>query len=181
MRHHLVALAQLGHAGAGRCDRPGRLRPEGHRSRAADLPAADPDKLIPVADAGGDDVDQDLACGRRHRLVHLEDLDRFAECCDPGRSHPVRRTLLASVMRRGPLWRLARGVRREQVTDDLPVRPFLRPKRLPLELGGGRLWNRLQKRLARPVEHEWSSKIDPLLHREGVAAEARADASSRAQ
>src|SRR5919198_479755 len=56
MCHHLVALAQLGHAGAGRCDRPGRLRPERHRSRAADLPAADPDKLVPVADAGGDDV-----------------------------------------------------------------------------------------------------------------------------
>jgi hypothetical protein len=26
------------------------------------------------------------------------------------------------VMRRGPLWHLARGVRREQVTDDLPGR-----------------------------------------------------------
>ena len=61
MCHHLVALTQLGHAGAGRKHRPGRLRPERHRSRAADLPAADPDKLVPVADAGGDDVDQDLA------------------------------------------------------------------------------------------------------------------------
>jgi hypothetical protein len=109
MCHHLVALARLGHAGAGRCDRPGRLRPERHRSRAADLPAADPDKLVPVADAGGDDVDEDLACGRRRQLVHLEDLDGLAECCDPGCSHPVRRTLLASVMRRGPLWHLARG------------------------------------------------------------------------
>src|SRR5215218_11442495 len=91
-------------AGAGRCDRPGRLRPERHRSRAADLPATDPDKLVPVADAGGNDVDEDLACGRPRQLVHLEDLDGLAECCDPGRSHPVRRTLLASVMRRGPLW-----------------------------------------------------------------------------
>jgi hypothetical protein len=102
MCHHLVVLAQLGHAGAGRCDRPGRLRPERHRSRAADLPAADPDKLVPVADAGGDDVDEDLVSGRRRRLVHLEDLDGLAECRDPGRSHPVRRTLLAWV-RRGPL------------------------------------------------------------------------------
>jgi hypothetical protein len=68
----------------------------------------------------GDDVDEDLACGRRRQLVHLEDLDGLTECCDPGRSHPVRRTLLASVMPRGPLWHLARGARREQVTDDLP-------------------------------------------------------------
>jgi hypothetical protein len=90
MCHHLVAFAQLGHAGAGRCDRPGRLRPERHRSRAADLPAADPDKLVPVADAGGDDVDQDLACAGRRRLVHLEDLDGLAECSDPGYSHSVR-------------------------------------------------------------------------------------------
>src|SRR2546421_11914585 len=103
MCHHLVALAQLGHTGAGRCDRPGRFRPERHRSRAADLPAADPDKLVPVADAGGDDVDEHLAWSRRRRLVHLEDLDGLAECCDPGRSHPVRRTLPAWMMRRGSL------------------------------------------------------------------------------
>ena len=89
MCHHLVALAKLGHAGADRCDRAGRLRPERHWSRAADLPAADPDQLVPVADAGRDDLDQDLACGGRRRLVHLEDLDGLAEGCDPGRSHPV--------------------------------------------------------------------------------------------
>src|SRR5262249_25498121 len=58
-----------------------------------DLPAADPDKLVPVADPGGGDLDQDLARGRRSRLVHIEDLDRLTECCDPGRTHPVRRTL----------------------------------------------------------------------------------------
>jgi len=68
---------------AGRCDRPGRLRPERHRNRAADLPAADPDKLVPVADAGGDDVDEDIACCGRRQLVHLEDLDGLAECCVP--------------------------------------------------------------------------------------------------
>src|SRR5919197_1557821 len=62
---------------------------------AADLPAADPDKLVPVADTGRDDVDQDLAWSRCRRLVHLEDLDGLAECCDPGHPHPVRRTLLA--------------------------------------------------------------------------------------
>src|SRR3954447_26193671 len=90
----------------------------------APVAAADPDKLVPVTDAGGDDVDQDLACCRRRQLIHLEDLDRLAECCDPGRSHPVRRTLLASMMRRGPRWHLASGVRREQVTDDLPGRVF---------------------------------------------------------
>ena len=59
MCHHLVALAQLGHVGAGSRDRPGGLRPERHRSRAADLPAADPDKVVPVAEAGGDDVDEE--------------------------------------------------------------------------------------------------------------------------
>ena len=126
MCHHLVALAQLGHARADRRDRPGRLRPERHRSRAADLPAADPDKLVPGADARRNDLDEDLACGRRRKLVHLEDLDGLAERCDPSHSHPVRRTLLASVMRRAPLWHLARGVRREQVTDDLPARARLR-------------------------------------------------------
>jgi hypothetical protein len=98
MCHHLVALAQLGHAGADRYDRPGGFRPERHRSRAADLPAADPDKVVPVADAGGNDVDEDLVCGRRRKIVHLEDLDGLAECCDPSRSHRVRPTLLASVM-----------------------------------------------------------------------------------
>src|SRR4051812_40152700 len=120
MCHHLVALAQLGHAGAGRCDRPGRLRPERHRSRAADLPAADPDKLVPVADAGGNDVDEDLACGRRRKLVHLEDLDGLPECRDPSRSHPVRRTLLASAMRRTPLWHLATCLLNELADDSIP-------------------------------------------------------------
>src|SRR5439155_1822143 len=76
-----------------------------------------------------DDVDEDLACGRRCQLAHLEDLDGLAECCDPGRSHPVRLTLLASVMRRGPRWHLARGVRREKVTDDLPGRACSRLSR----------------------------------------------------
>jgi hypothetical protein len=56
----------------------------------ADSNAADPDKLVPVADAGGDDVDQDLACGWRRRLVHLEELDGLAERSDPGYSHSVR-------------------------------------------------------------------------------------------
>jgi hypothetical protein len=107
MCDHLIALAHLGHAGAGCCDRPGRLRPERHGNRAADPPAADPDKLVPVANASGGDVDQDLVCARRRQLVHLKDLDGLAECSDPGRSHPVRRTLLASVMRCGP-WHLVR-------------------------------------------------------------------------
>src|SRR5438034_11732100 len=108
MCDHLIALAHLGHAGAGCCDRPGRLRPERHGNRAADPPAADPDKLVPVANASGGDVDQDLVCARRRKLVHLKDLDGLAECSDPGRSHPVRRTLLASVMRCGPPWHLVR-------------------------------------------------------------------------
>jgi hypothetical protein len=111
MCHHLVAFAHLGHTGADGCDRPGRLRPERHRSRAADPPVADPDKLVPVADAGGCDVDQDLVGGRRRQLVHLKDLDRLAECCDPSRSHPVRRTLLASVIQRGQPWNLVRATR----------------------------------------------------------------------
>jgi len=101
MCHHLVPIAHLGHTGAGGYDRPGRLRPERHRSRAADLPAADPDKLVPVADAGSGDVEQDLVCGRGHQLVHLEDLDGLAARGDPGHSHPVRHTLMASVIRRG--------------------------------------------------------------------------------
>src|SRR3954467_2769609 len=73
MCHHLVALAQVGHAGADGYDRPGRLRPERHRSRPTDPPAADPDKLVPIADTGGDDVDQSLVSGKRRRLVHVED------------------------------------------------------------------------------------------------------------
>src|SRR5438045_3059893 len=60
-------------------------------SRAADLPAADPDKLVPVADAGGDDVDEDLVSGRRRRLVDLEHLDGLAKCFDPGHSLAPRR------------------------------------------------------------------------------------------
>src|SRR4051794_29866646 len=90
MCHHLVAFAHLGHTGADSCDRPGHLRPERHRCRAADPPVADPDKLVPVADAGGCDVDEDLLGGRRRKLVHLKDLDWLAECCDPSRSHPAR-------------------------------------------------------------------------------------------
>jgi hypothetical protein len=53
-------------------------------------------------DAGGEDVDQDLVCGRRRRLVHLEDLDWLAECPDPGRSHFVA----------APYWRRCRCARR---------------------------------------------------------------------
>jgi hypothetical protein len=86
MRDHLVACVNVGHAGADRHDRPGRLRPERHRSRATDLPAADPDELVPVTDAGGGDVDQDLVRSGRRRLVDLEDLDGLAERGDPGRS-----------------------------------------------------------------------------------------------
>ena len=101
MCHHLVAFAHLGHTGSDGDDRPGRLCPERHRSRAADLPAADPDELVPVADAGCGDVDQDLAFGRRRRLVHLEDLTGLAACPDPGNSHlkggqPVRATSTSS-------------------------------------------------------------------------------------
>src|SRR5215218_1743618 len=60
--------------------RPSRPPPSRAPSeRAADLPAADPDKLVPVADAGGDDVDEDLVSGRCRRLVHLEDLDGLAK------------------------------------------------------------------------------------------------------
>src|SRR6266511_133049 len=125
MCDHLIALAHLGHAGAGCCDRPGRLRPERHRSRAADPPAADPDKLVPVADAGGGDVDQDLVFGRRRQLVHLKDLDGLAECSDPGRSHPAARTLLASVMPARTALARARGVRREQVANDLTAPEML--------------------------------------------------------
>jgi len=91
MCHQLVAVAHLGDTGAGGYDRPGRLRPERHRSRTAELPAADPDKLVPVADPGGRDVEQDLVWGRRRQLVHLKDLDRLASCRDPGHSHPVQR------------------------------------------------------------------------------------------
>jgi hypothetical protein len=80
MCDHLVAFAHHCYAGANGCDRPGRLRPERHRRRAADLPAADSDKLVPVADASGDDVDEDLACRRRRQFVHLKDLDRLAAC-----------------------------------------------------------------------------------------------------
>src|SRR3954454_5265609 len=87
MCHYLVALAQIGHARPGRCDRPGRLRPERHWSRSADLAAADPDKLVPVADARGHDVDEYLVGGRRRRLIHLEDLNGLAERFDPG--HPL--------------------------------------------------------------------------------------------
>ena len=79
MCDHLIALAHLGHSGAGCCDRPGGLRPERHRSRAADPPAADPDKLVPVANARGGDVDQDLVCARRRQLVQLKDLDGLAD------------------------------------------------------------------------------------------------------
>ena len=91
MCQHLVALAQPGRVRAGLCDRPGRLGPERHRSRTTDLPAADPDKLVPVADTGGDDVDDDLVSGRRRRLVHLEDLDEAAECFHPSHSLVPRR------------------------------------------------------------------------------------------
>jgi hypothetical protein len=42
--------------------------------------------------------------------------------------------LLASVVRRGPLWHLARGVRRDQVTDDLPAPVF--GKVTPVRIGG---------------------------------------------
>src|SRR5436190_21478846 len=57
------------------------------RSRATELPAADSDKLVPIADPGGDDVDQDLVSGRRRLLVHVENLDGLAKRPDPGDSH----------------------------------------------------------------------------------------------
>jgi hypothetical protein len=52
--------------------------------------AADPDKLVPVADAGDGDVEQEVACGRRRQLVHLEDLDGLAACRDFTVTLPTR-------------------------------------------------------------------------------------------
>src|SRR5262249_48556251 len=94
MCEYLVAFAQVGHIGADRCDRPGCFRPERHGGRAADLPAADPDEIVPVADTSSGHVDQNLAVGMLRRLVDLEDLDGLAEGCDSGRTHTAPGTLL---------------------------------------------------------------------------------------
>src|SRR6185312_7017926 len=74
--------------------------------------AADPDKLVPIADTGGNDVDEDLACSRRRKLIHLEDLDGRPEYRDPCRSHTSQCILLSRVMRRASRGTSSRGVRR---------------------------------------------------------------------
>jgi hypothetical protein len=87
MRQHLVAGPERRDARPDGGDDTGRLDAERQRRPPADVPTADADDVVPVADPGCDDRDDELVGRRRTGRRELEHPHRFAERIDPGRSH----------------------------------------------------------------------------------------------
>ena len=87
MGEHLVARCEARHVLAGRVNDPGRFNPEGQRRPPADIPVADADELVPVADTGGAHRDHDLVRRGRRRRRELEHSYLAAERVDAGGLH----------------------------------------------------------------------------------------------
>ena len=66
---------------------PGGLGPEGHRWRDADVPLALADDVVPGANAGGPDIDEDLVRGDDRRVGHVDQLDLAIHRFDPSYAH----------------------------------------------------------------------------------------------
>ena len=88
MGEHLVARCEARHVLADRGNDPSCFNPKGQRRPTSDVPAADPDDLVPVPDPGCAYRDHDLVRGGRWWCGEFEQLHLAAECVDAGGLHP---------------------------------------------------------------------------------------------
>jgi hypothetical protein len=86
---HLVARGQARHVLADRGDDSRSLDAERQRWSAADVPIANPNDLVPVADPCRPHREHDLICRGRHWLRELEQAHLVAECLDSRGLHPL--------------------------------------------------------------------------------------------
>ena len=84
---HLIARIPVLDGISDRRDTPGGLDTKRHRRGAADVPPARPDELLPVADAGRPDFDQDLVFSEGARIREVDPPDNTAELADTGGPH----------------------------------------------------------------------------------------------
>jgi hypothetical protein len=66
---------------------PCRRDAERHRQPASQIPTSRPGELIPIADTGGLDLDQNFAGARRARVRHLQHRHTVTEFFDPCDAH----------------------------------------------------------------------------------------------
>ena len=90
MGHDLVARCPVGDGAAHRFDQTGDFNAERHRRTAANIPAAGPDDLIPVAHAGRPNPDQYLVLGERTWASHFVRSNLGAGAADPRYEHRGR-------------------------------------------------------------------------------------------
>jgi hypothetical protein len=69
---------------------------ERHRRPSSQIPTSSPGELIPIADTGGFDLDQNLAGARRARVRHLQHRHTATEFFDPCDAHDRSPTTLAT-------------------------------------------------------------------------------------
>jgi hypothetical protein len=85
--HHLVADSEPAYLAADCLADSGGFDAERHWRPAADIPVADPDALLPVANACRFHRDQHLVARDRTRHIELEHLYPAADCVDSGSTH----------------------------------------------------------------------------------------------
>jgi hypothetical protein len=66
---------------------PCRRDTERHRRPASQIPTSSPGELIPIADTGSLDLDQNFAATRRARVSHLQHPHTITEFFDPCDTH----------------------------------------------------------------------------------------------
>ena len=88
MGEHLVARCEARHVLADRGNDPSCFNPKGQRRPTSDVPAADPDDLVPVPDPGCAYRDHDLVRGGRRWCGEFQQPHLAAECVDAGGLHP---------------------------------------------------------------------------------------------
>ena len=91
MRQNLISDRECGHAVADRGDRPGGLDSERVRWRPTYPPASRPNEVVPDADAGCVNVDDDIGGRDLPRSLEVEDLDRTADGGDASSLHSAAR------------------------------------------------------------------------------------------
>ena len=84
---HLIAHTESARAITDGLDDPGSLDAERQRRPDANVPAAATNDVVPVANPGATNVDEDLVGRQRSRVVHFERLHIPAERADPRHKH----------------------------------------------------------------------------------------------
>ena len=91
-QRHRVAQHRIAHTESARVctngvDDPGSLDAERQRRPRANVPTAGANDVVPVANPGATNVDEDLVGRQPSRLVHVEQLHFAAERVDPRYKH----------------------------------------------------------------------------------------------